>query len=171
MTIEYSEQLEKFSFDSSISPQYIPYIVYGPDSLGDSVSEAEVQKIDQFLEKYEFVSFDENRLESPDFGRCSISGMQGEVVPAVFINKEAVKEEDQRRATQEKISGMSAENRETFEKVFQAHVNQKEFKEHPKLVESFRSKLADVFVDASRRGIQLKASEKEAPAKEINRER
>ena len=76
MTIEYSEQLEKFSFDSAISPQYIPYIVYGPDSLGDSVSEAEVQKIDQFLEKYEFVSFDENRLESPDFGRCSISGMQ-----------------------------------------------------------------------------------------------
>lgn len=77
-----------------------------------------------------------------------------------FNNKEAVREEEQRRETDEKVSELSSENAETFIQVYESHVSRPEFKEHPRMKEIFRAKLADVFVDAERRGIVLKSEER-----------
>ena len=79
---------------------------------------------------------------------------------ATFINKEAVREEELRRETDEKLSELSSENTETFKQVYESHVSRLEFKEHPRMKEIFRAKLADVFVDAERRGIVLKPEER-----------
>ena len=99
-------------------------------------------------------------LDSPDFGECRICGMQAAVTKATFINKEAVREEEQRRETDEKLSELSSENAETFKQVYESHVSRPEFQQHPRMKEIFRAKLADVFVDAERRGIVLKPEEK-----------
>ena len=77
-----------------------------------------------------------------------------------FNNKEAVREEEQRRETDEKVSELSSENAETFKQVYESHVSRPEFKEHPRMKEIFRAKLADVFGDAERRGIVLKSEER-----------
>lgn len=86
--------------------------------------------------------------------------MQAAVTKATFINKEAVREEEQRRETDEKLSELSSENAETFKQVYESHVSRPEFREHPRMKEIFRAKLADVFVDAERRGIVLKPEER-----------
>ena len=99
-------------------------------------------------------------LDLPDFGECRICGMQAAVTKATFINKEAVREEEQRRETDEKLSELSSENAETFKQVYESHVSRPEFREHPRMKEIFRAKLADVFVDAERRGIVLKPEER-----------
>ena len=77
-----------------------------------------------------------------------------------FNNKEAVREEEQRIETYENLSELSSENAETFKQVYESHVSRPEFKEHPRMKEIFRAKLADVFVDAERRGIVLKSEER-----------
>ena len=69
-------------------------------------------------------------------------------------------EEEQRRETDEKLSELSSENAETFKQVYESHVSRPEFQQHPRMMEIFRAKLADVFVDAERRGIVLKPEEK-----------
>ena len=45
-----------------------------------------------------------------------------------FNNKEAVREEEQRRETDEKVSELSSENAETFKQVYESHVSRPEFK-------------------------------------------
>ena len=50
-----------------------------------------------------------------------------------FNNKEAVREEEQRRETDEKVSELSSENAETFKQVYESHVSRPEFKEHPRM--------------------------------------
>lgn len=99
-------------------------------------------------------------LDSPDFGECRICGMQAAVTRATFINKEAVREEEQRRETDEKLSELSSENAKNFKQVYESHVSRPEFQQHPRMKEIFRAKLADVFVDAERRGIVLKPEER-----------
>ena len=86
--------------------------------------------------------------------------MKAAVTKTTFINKEAVREEEQRRETDEKLSQLSSENAEIFKQVYESHVSRPEFKEHPRMKEIFRAKLADVFVDAERRGIVLKPEER-----------
>lgn len=91
---------------------------------------------------------------------AAFAGMQAAVTKTTFINKEAVREEEQRRETDEKLSQLSQENAETFKQVYESLISRPEFKEHPHMKEIFRAKLADVFVDAERRGIVLKPEER-----------
>ena len=51
-------------------------------------------------------------------------------------NKEAVRGEEQRRETDEKLSELSSENAETFKQVYESHVSRPEFKEHPRMKEN-----------------------------------
>ena len=159
MAISFKEQIDNFSNDFYINTAYIPYIVNGPD-CADGLSADELKKIDDFLDKWSYVDCSEAMLDSPDFGECRICGMQAAVTKATFINKEAVREEEQRRETDEKLSQLSSENAEIFKQVYESHVSRPEFKEHPRMKEIFRAKLADVFVDAERRGIVLKPEER-----------
>lgn len=159
MAISFKEQIDNFSNDFYINTAYIPYIVNGPD-CADGLSADELKKIDDFLDKWSYVDCSEAMLDLPDFGECRICGMQAAVTKATFINKEAVREEEQRRETDEKLSELSSENAETFKQVYESHVSRPEFREHPRMKEIFRAKLADVFVDAERRGIVLKPEEK-----------
>lgn len=159
MAISFKEQIDNFSNDFYINTAYIPYIVNGPE-CADGLSADELKKIDDFLDKWSYVDCSEAMLDSPDFGECRICGMQATVTKATFINKEAVREEEQRRETDEKLSELSSENAETFKQVYESHVSRPEFQQHPRMKEIFRAKLADVFVDAERRGIVLKPEEK-----------
>ncbi|WP_370846152.1 hypothetical protein [Parasutterella sp.] len=159
MAISFKEQIDNFSNDFYINTAYIPYIVNGPE-CADGLSADELKKIDDFLDKWSYVDCSEAMLDSPDFGECRICGMQAAVTKATFINKEAVREEEQRRETDKKLSELSSENAETFKQVYESHVSRPEFKEHPRMKEIFRAKLADVFVDAERRGIVLKPEER-----------
>ena len=147
MAISFKEQIDNFSNDFYINTAYIPYIVNGPE-CADGLSADELKKIDDFLDKWSYVDCSEAMLDSPDFGECHICGMQAAV------------EEEQRRETDEKLSELSSENAETFKQVYESHVSRPEFKEHPRMREIFRAKLADVFVDAERRGIVLKPEER-----------
>lgn len=159
MAISFKEQIDNFSNDFYINTAYIPYIVNGPE-CADGLSADELKKIDDFLDKWSYVDCSEAMLDSPDFGECRICGMQATVTKATFINKEAVREEEQRRETDKKLSELSSESAETFKQVYESHVSRPEFKEHPRMKEIFRAKLADVFVDAERRGIVLKPEER-----------
>ena len=142
MAISFKEQIDNFSNDFYINTAYIPYIVNGPE-CADGLSADELKKIDDFLDKWSYVDCSEAMLDSPDFGECHICGMQAAVTKATFINKEAVREEEQRRETDEKLSELSSENAETFKQVYESHVSR-----------------PDVFVDAERRGIVLKPEER-----------
>lgn len=113
MAISFKEQIDNFSNDFYINTAYIPYIVNGPE-CADGLSADELKKIDDFLDKWSYVDCSEAMLDSPDFGECRICGMQAAVTKATFINKEAVREEEQRRETDEKLSELSSENAETF---------------------------------------------------------
>lgn len=158
-TLSYKEKVENFSNNIQINTFFIPYIVNGPED-GVNMSEKEREQVDNFLKKWEYVDCNEEELDSPDFGRCAICGEVSALVTATFINREAVKEEEQRRDTNEKISALTPENKETFEKVYESHISQPEFRNHPHMKEVFRAKLADVFKDANERGIALKLNEK-----------
>ena len=96
MAISFKEQIDNFSNDFYINTAYIPYIVNGPE-CADGLSADELKKIDDFLDKWSYVDCSEAMLDSPDFGECRICGMQAAVTKATFINKEAVREEEQRR--------------------------------------------------------------------------
>lgn len=159
MAISFKEQIDNFSNDFYINTAYIPYIVNGPD-CADGLSADELKKIDYFLDKWSYVDCSQEMLDSPDFRECRICGMKAAVTKTTFINKEAVREEEQRRETDEKLSQLSSENAEIFKQVYESHVSRPEFKEHPRMKEIFRAKLADVFVDAERRGIVLKPEER-----------
>ncbi|MTT66696.1 hypothetical protein GMD37_10750, partial [Parasutterella excrementihominis] len=98
MAISFKEQIDNFSNDFYINTAYIPYIVNGPE-CADGLSADELKKIDDFLDKWSYVDCSEAMLDSPDFGECHICGMQAAVTKATFINKEAVREEEQRRET------------------------------------------------------------------------
>lgn len=94
MAISFKEQIDNFSNDFYINTAYIPYIVNGPE-CADGLSADELKKIDDFLDKWSYVDCSEAMLDSPDFGECHICGMQAAVTKATFINKEAVREEEQ----------------------------------------------------------------------------
>ena len=95
MAISFKEQIDNFSNDFYINTAYIPYIVNGPE-CADGLSADELKKIDDFLDKWSYVDCSEAMLDSPDFGECHICGMQAAVTKATFINKEAVREEEQK---------------------------------------------------------------------------
>lgn len=162
--VSFKEQVEKFSSRISINPAYLSYISDG--ELSDDITEQEYGKINKFMEKWEYADGGETIPDSPIPGRCAVCGEDCPVIEAVFINKEAVRDENQRRETQRKqeteqrISGLSAENRETFEKIFAAHIVKQEFIDHPEIKELFRAKLADVFFEANRQGLNLKTAER-----------
>lgn len=174
--ISFKEQVEEFSDQIPINQAYLSYIVNG--EAGADLTSEECRKIDRFMRGWEYVSCDESTLDSPDYGRCAICGEASAVVTATFINKEAVVEEDKKRQaahrkeTEAKIAGLTPENKQSFEKVFNAHISRSEFNEHPEMKEAFRAKLADLFADADKKGIHLKTADQlqeKAPSKALEK--
>ena len=157
--IPFAEQLEQFSSEMKVNPAVLDYFVNSDTSNEEYFTEDVIKACEKFEKTYEFVDYKADEMESPDFGRCQITGEKGDLITITVIHKELVRREELSREANLKLEGLSEENKKTFDAVFNSHIKQPEFRMHPELICNFKNRLADIFVEAEKNGITLKQTE------------
>lgn len=160
--MEFKDRLE-YARPFCVGRQWAPYLSGATDELPLDLDENEEKAIEKFEKEWEVVEVKSETVDEPVFARCEISGLMADCVEVVAINRELIKIEEQRIETDNKLGNLSEENKKTFESVYQAHIKQEEFQQHPDLKPAFRSKLADMFLAAQEKGVTLKLNEPSPP--------
>lgn len=156
--MEFKDRLE-YARPLYVGRQWAPYLSGATDELPLDLDENEEKAIEKFEKEWEVAGVNSETLDSPLFEKCVISGKMSDCVEVTAINRELIKAEEQRIETENKLEKLSADNKKTFENVYQAHIKQEEFRQHSDLKPAFRAKLADMFLAAQEKGVTLKLNE------------
>lgn len=156
--MEFKDRLE-YADTIHISRQWATYLAGATDEFPYDADEKEIKRIEKFEKEWEIVEVRPETVDDPVFTRCAISGLMADCVEVVAINRDLIKAEEQRIETDTKLDKLSEDNKKTFESVYQAHIRQDEFRNHPDLKPAFRAKLADMFLAAQEKGVTLKINE------------
>ena len=156
--MEFKDRL-KYADTLYVSQHWASYLAGATDELPSDLDEKEEKGIEKFEREWEVVEVKPETVDAPVFARCEISGLMADCVEVVAINRDLIKAEEQRIETDNKLGKLSEENKKTFESVYQAHIRQDEFRNHPDLKPAFRAKLADIFLAAQEKGVTLKLNE------------